>query len=78
VPTDLAQLINEAADDVRPFVEIRHQHLNIQIDGGLDRVPVDALKIRNILNHLLLNAVKFTPDDGTITLAGRRKMGRCI
>jgi len=33
---------------------------------------LDAAKIRDSLNHLLLNAIKFTPDKGTIMLQARR------
>jgi signal transduction histidine kinase len=71
-PTDLADLINQAADDVRPFVEQRHQQLTVQTAPDLGAASIDAGKIRDALNHLLLNAIKFTPDGGTIALAAQR------
>jgi signal transduction histidine kinase len=32
---------------------------------------IDAEKIRDCVNHLLLNAIKFTPDRGTVTVEAR-------
>jgi len=71
-PTNLAELINKSADDVRPFVAQRHQQLMVEVAADLGAASIDADKIRDSLNHLLLNAIKFTPDGGTIALAGRR------
>jgi len=33
---------------------------------------LDVEKIRDAVNHLVLNAVKFTPDEGTVTIAAER------
>jgi signal transduction histidine kinase len=35
-------------------------------------MDVDELKLRDCINHLLLNAIKFTPDSGRIGLAASR------
>jgi signal transduction histidine kinase len=53
-------------------VELRHQHLNRQWPADLGPIEVDPPKLRDCLNQLLLNAIKFTPDGGTITLAAVR------
>jgi signal transduction histidine kinase len=73
--TDIAALLRMAADDVRPFVELRGQTLDLQAPGDLGTLPVEAPRIRDAINHLLLNAVKFTPDGGRITLSGARSDG---
>src|SRR5207248_723844 len=64
-PIELSAIVNQAIDDVRPFIELRNQHLALEIktDGV---IRVDVAKIRDCINHLLLNAIKFTPDNGTI------------
>lgn len=77
-PTDLAGLLREAAEDVRPFVEQRQLHLTVEASADLGSAAIDAEKIRDSLHHLLLNAVKFTPDDGTIALTGRRADGNIL
>ena len=71
-PTDLAALVREAADDVRPFAEQRRLELTLDLVPGLGTAEVDADKVRDSLNHLLLNAIKFTPDGGRIEVSARR------
>jgi signal transduction histidine kinase len=68
---EIADVIREAVEDVRPFVELRHEKLVLDLPEKLGVMSIDAEKIRDSVNHLLLNAVKFTPDGGTITVAGR-------
>ena len=74
-PTDLAELLKAAADDVRPFVEIRGQTLHLELAPDLGSLPLEAPRIRDAVNHLLLNAIKFTPDGGRISLTGARASG---
>jgi signal transduction histidine kinase len=69
---DLPALLNTAADDVRPFLQIRQQTLDVDIAPNLGSSHLDAEKIRDTLNHLLLNAIKFTPDAGKVSMSGRR------
>jgi len=46
--------------------------LELDIAPNLGTIDLDDLKIRDCINHLLLNAVKFTPDSGKVRLAGSR------
>jgi len=70
-PTDMAVLLNQAADDVRPFIELRRQTLTVDLPADLGEAHVEVEKVRDSVNHLLLNAVKFTPDRGSISLSAR-------
>jgi signal transduction histidine kinase len=72
--SDLAALLNKAAQDVRPFVDQRCQELVLDLAPDLGSIEVEAGKIRDSLDNLLLNAVKFTPDGGKIQLSGRRAL----
>ncbi|HEV8605745.1 MAG TPA: hybrid sensor histidine kinase/response regulator [Tepidisphaeraceae bacterium] len=69
---DLAGLLRQSVDDVRPFIELRRQSLDLDVPDRLGAMELDELKIRDCINHLLLNAVKFTPDSGRIGLAASR------
>ena len=71
-PTELARVTRDAADDVRPFVELRRQTIQVDVPQTLGQMNIDEAKIRDCLNHLLLNAIKFTADGGQITLSARR------
>ncbi|HSU67079.1 MAG TPA: hybrid sensor histidine kinase/response regulator [Tepidisphaeraceae bacterium] len=66
---DVAALLKQAADDVRPFVELRHQTVVLDLPQDLGGAEWEADKIRDSINHLLLNAVKFTPDGGQVALS---------
>jgi signal transduction histidine kinase len=70
--TDLAKLITSAADDVRPFTELRGQKLELDLAPDLGTMAVEGPRIRDAINHLLLNAIKFTPDGGQLGLAAAR------
>jgi signal transduction histidine kinase len=72
---DLSPLIKQAAEDVRPFIELRGQTLALDVPDDLGSMNIDALKVRDSINHLLLNAIKFTPDHGRIELAAKRDDG---
>src|SRR6266849_3117206 len=72
-PAELAPLLKQAAEDVRPFVEQRRQELSMKLDANLGSLTIEAQKIRDCVEHLLLNAIKFTPDQGMICLSARRK-----
>jgi signal transduction histidine kinase len=71
-PTDCAALVREAVEEIRPFIEQRRQNLVVDLAGDLGTIDVEAGKIRTCLDHLLINAIKFTPDGGTIEVSGRR------
>ncbi len=70
---DISRLIVRAADDVRPFIKTRNQVLVVDVPEDLGQLMLDGEKIRDAVNHILLNAVKFTPDGGTIRVGARRE-----
>jgi signal transduction histidine kinase len=72
-PVDLAELLRLAVADVATFGEWRRQTLAIEVAANLGKLAVDPDKIRDSVAHLLLNAIKFTPDGGTIRLSAHRQ-----
>lgn len=71
-PTDVGMLLKQAGEDVRPFSELRGQVLEVEVAEDLGEMNLDGEKVRDSVNHLLLNAIKFTPDGGVVRLAARR------
>jgi signal transduction histidine kinase len=70
--TDLALLLHDAVAEIRPFVEQRRQELTLDLAPDLGSLAVEANKIHDSLENLLLNAIKFTPDGGKIRVTARR------
>jgi signal transduction histidine kinase len=69
---DLAAILSTAAADVATFVEQRRQKLELDLPADLGTMPVEADKIRDSVSQLLVNAVKFTRDGGTVRLSAQR------
>jgi signal transduction histidine kinase len=70
-PVDLNVLLKAVAEKVRPFVTSRNLTLVDGVSEGLGTFEVDADKIDAAVVNLLTNAIKFTPDGKSVTLAAR-------
>ena len=70
-PADLTPIVTTVAWELAPVIEERHLTLEIRIPAGLPPVDIDTDRIAQVLNNLLLNAVRFTPDGGKIVVEVR-------
>jgi signal transduction histidine kinase len=70
-PTELEPLVQQAIDELAPYLELRSLAVSVSVDPNLGTIEVDQSKIADVLTNLLANAVKFTPDGGTIRLEAR-------
>jgi signal transduction histidine kinase len=61
-------LIREVLDQLTPYLEARQQVVHLQAAPGLGTIEVDSSKILDVLLNLMANAIKFTPDQGTIRI----------
>ncbi len=67
----LEVLVDRALDEVGPYLALRRQSVTVDIEPDLAPIEVDPAKIADVLINLLANAVKFTPDGGTIYVEAR-------
>src|SRR5204863_728383 len=64
-PTDVEATVGEVVASVRPIV--RQHHLDVR-PGLRHHAMADAPRLRQILEHLIENAVKYAPPETTITI----------
>lgn len=72
VPADLKSITDSALDITKGFLTNRDIRFKIQREEAkIPNVLVDPVRLRDVLVNILSNAVKFTPDGGTITFEAR-------
>jgi signal transduction histidine kinase len=83
-PTNLADVVRDAADDHRDAAVAAGHELRTEIGEQLPSIQTDPDRVRQVLGNLLSNAVKYTPSGGQIVVRveerpanGRLPVGRC-
>ena len=71
-PTDLTMLVEDIAAASRPEADRRGIRIDTQFPTDLAALNVDPQRIREVLINLLSNAVRHSPDGGTVTIDGDR------
>jgi len=66
-PVDINTIIKEVADRLEKTVKERHQTLSIQLPA-LPMIKADPNLLEKLIQHLLSNAIKFTPNNGRIAV----------
>jgi signal transduction histidine kinase len=68
-PLDAHEVVNNVVEICRPEAQARNMTLHLNLRGGAHYVSGDAAKFQQIVWNLLKNAIKFTADNGEITIS---------
>ncbi|MFZ5469236.1 MAG: GAF domain-containing sensor histidine kinase [Myxococcota bacterium] len=71
-PHTVTSLVGESLSRVEPFACEKSILLRAQIGPGLPLVDADGDRVVQVLVNLIDNAVKFTPDGGTVSVTAAR------
>ncbi|OGR82410.1 MAG: hypothetical protein A2901_06895 [Elusimicrobia bacterium RIFCSPLOWO2_01_FULL_54_10] len=69
--------VRETADSIfslfQPLFQKKNIRAALEVPADLPLIPADGEKIRQVIQNLLSNAFKFTPEEGSITLTASRE-----
>ena len=69
----LSQVVMPVIDRMRALAEAKRQTLEVDLPSNLPHVAVDAHRIGQVISNLVSNAIKFTPQEGTIRVSARQR-----
>lgn len=76
VPCDLTELIDQAVERARFLAQQKGLELTMTLPQPMSPVLGDAGRLRQVLDNLINNAIKYTPAGGRITVRAREEAGR--
>lgn len=71
-PCDVRTLIRDIAESLGPQIEGAKLSLRLVLAPEMPEVRMDARRIERVLTNLIGNAIKFTPEGGTIEVRASR------
>lgn len=69
VNLDVRTIVSDAVEQVRAAIEARRHHLTVQLAPESALVWADRKRMVQVLVNLLHNAVKYTPEEGSIVVS---------
>jgi signal transduction histidine kinase len=68
-PLDLAAVLGECTDMIRPDAERTALQIEVQLPASLPKIHADKLKMKQVFINLLSNAVKFSRPGGAVVVS---------
>ncbi|HEV7915588.1 MAG TPA: hybrid sensor histidine kinase/response regulator, partial [Albitalea sp.] len=69
-------IVDEAVESVQPAAQLKRIRVEVSHDPAVGIVQADSDRLRQALVKLLSNAVKFTPEDGIVSVRSERRPGQ--
>jgi signal transduction histidine kinase len=74
---DMREIVSKTAEEKRLAVEAKKLKMEISVDRNADGVTGDAFWLKEVVNNLIENSIKYTPA-GTITVSLEKKADKVL
>ncbi|MEK7649939.1 MAG: HAMP domain-containing sensor histidine kinase [Patescibacteria group bacterium] len=71
-PTDIGALAKAVVDDLATFAQAKNTTLSITLEENLPKTSVDTLKIHEVINNIVYNAIRYSKGKGAVIVSVRR------
>jgi len=71
-PVEPLSIVGRAVDAVRPAADAKEIQIKTNFGPGVGTIPGDPDRIQQIIWNLISNAIKFTPNEGTVEVSVQR------
>jgi signal transduction histidine kinase/DNA-binding response OmpR family regulator len=75
-PVQLHRLISEVRNIIQPLAAGKRLEITVDVSDSVAAVVIDPAKLKQVLYNYLSNAIKFTSDEGRITIRARPEDSR--
>ena len=70
-PLNLAVLVTEVIEILHAEIQRKHLLISADVAPALEQLVLDPARLKQVLYNYLSNAIKFTPDEGSVTVRAR-------
>jgi two-component system, sensor histidine kinase len=74
----LSDVVTRAVEVSQPFIDKRRQVLTVDLPVAGPLVDCDSVRLAQVFSNLLINAAKFTPDEGRISFSAGIDSGELV
>ena len=75
---DAHRLVLQALEICRPGIDQSRLRVEVALNAARHHVEADAARLQQVIWNLIKNAVKFTPDAGSVSIRTRDDFGRLV
>ncbi len=68
VPTDLAAFLERRINEMKPEADAKNVRFALDLPAKADKINLDPARIGQIITNLIANALRFSPENGTVYL----------
>jgi signal transduction histidine kinase/CheY-like chemotaxis protein len=77
-PVDLGDIVEHCVATLQPRIEARRLHVEVRRQTEHAWIDGDAVRLEQVVNNVLSNAIKYTPPDGWVNVLLERDDGEVV